>query len=450
MSLIAAAAAKVFVSESKIEWLRQRPYLCVSPYSKTDFRFHSNGFHASCCCNLDVKHSVIEGSTVLLDQVRHSMSEKTTHPACWRCFQEESLGHVSERVSYLMHHSMDELEAFDQHGISVHEIEIGAKISNLCNLACRSCQPYDSSLWSKIAKIPVDYPVYEQDLSDHDRYWNVLLDHITAQSQIHDTLIVHPIGGETLLQKGFHRLIDWFMEQRLHDRTTFRITTNFATAISDLLAEKLTKFRKVELLASIDSVGENYHYVRWPAGFDKVTRNLETMKRLHDTYPDRFPVLTVVPIFSLNNIFYIEDVLDFWSDWTDSSGVPINLNTRNLYRPDLLCIEILPERYRSVLIEILKRCLDHRFFVDLVTPEQSSAYAHISSTLERLSRCDTANENTFRGYLRFCADYDKRTGQSSHDGNQRLFGMLDDLDVMIYQQHFETTDISLPMYVSQL
>ena len=62
------------------------------------------------------------------------------------------------------------------------------------------------------------------------------------------------------------------------------------------------KFKFVRFNLSIDSVGTNYHYVRWPARFEKIERNVEHI--INTLEPYKFGC-SLDPVFSLNNIFYI-------------------------------------------------------------------------------------------------------------------------------------------------
>jgi len=443
----AAAAGKVSVSDQKVEWLRQRPYLCVSPYTKYDFRIHHTGFDTNCCCNLDINYNKNHGSTDLVDQVRATMDQKKTHPACWRCYQEEDRGHISERIRGLVHYKFDQLEDFDRTGFKPSEVEIGVKFSNLCNLGCRSCDSYDSSTFEKITKRPKSTPDISQDLSEVPEYWNVLLENIKKKNQTTDQLIIHPIGGETFLQPGFHKLLDWLIEQGIAQTSKLRVTTSFATITSDELAEKFKQFHKVELLASIDSVGENYHHVRWPAKFEKVERNLEILTRLYQENPKKFPITGIMPIFSLNNVFYLNEILDFWADWIETTRVPIHMNTIHLYRPVFLAVDILPVYYRKYLIDILEKCQEHRFFDR--TTKISSTYEYIISTIKILNNNDTANEDSFSDYLKFSADYDKRTGSDSFVGNKKLFELLTPEHIEIYQEFYKTANTSIPIYYQQ-
>ena len=432
------------MSDKKVQWLRDRRHLCISPYSKTDFRIRHNGFRVSCCCNLDIEYSTEIGTTELVDSVATTMDQGQAHPACWRCYDEEDRGHLSERIRGMINFSLEELEEFNHRGFRDPKVEIGMKFSNLCNLGCRSCGSSDSSTFEKITKLKLRFPGMAQDLSEMTEYWNMLLDHIDKKFHETQTIIILPIGGETFIQPGFHKLLDWLIEQDFARRSILRITTSFATPISDSLIDKFKRFKRVELLASVDSVGENYHHVRWPAKFEKIERNLEILIKLNQEYPTIFPVAGVMPIFSLNNIFYLDEILDYWSEWKKGKNIIVFMETMHLYRPIFLSIHVLPIEYRSSLIEILERCRDHDFFRDRANSGTFAEY--ITSTIDILKSQDGADENLFSDYLKFSADYDKRTGSDSFSGNSKLFDLLSPEHVEIYKQHHDSANITIPIH----
>lgn len=430
--------------QAVLQWARENPHFCTSPFAKRDFRIHPGGFNKSCCCNLDVKNVDSAGSAELVNQVQQAVEQKKTHSACWRCQDEETRGHISERIFNLLSYDLDTLKDFEKNGVEVTEIEVGAKFSNLCNLACRSCTPYESSTYEKITKFSSSISNHQVDISENPENWNQLLEEIQSQHGKNKSLTIHPIGGETFIQPGFYKLLDWLIEQGIAQESKLRVTTSFATPISDQLISKLLEFKKVELLASIDSVGENYHYVRWPARFDKVERNLDILTALHQKHPDKFPVTGIMPIFSLNNIFYIDDILNFWKDWTDHNAAALHFNTVHLFRPVFLAIDILPQPYRTRLLEILTKCLKNSFFDQRITT--STTYEYLTSTIEILNKSDTIDEDMFQHYLRFTADYDRRTKTSGFHGNKKLFDFLTPEHVEIYKSHYEVANPEVPIY----
>lgn len=432
--------------EQKIQWLKDRSHLCVNPYVKRDFRFTSGGFTVTCCCNLDVDKPDDSNKFALIDQVTSAVDTGRAHPACWRCHDEERRGHLSERIQNLIQYEQQDLDDFAANGVHSNELEIGIKFSNLCNLACRSCNPYDSSMFGKLTGLTQPYADISVDISESAEHWAKIVEYIYDKQKTEKQIIIHPIGGETFLQPGLYKLMDWLIAQGVAKNISFRITTSLATAISQQLEDRFRQFKNVELLASVDSVGENFHYVRWPAQFDKIQRNLITVKRLFDECPEVFKRFWVLPIFSLNNIFYLPDILEFWAAWSEENGIKPMMDTHHLYRPPFLVIDILPSHYRSHLVEILDLCrdgLEGRWSSWIGT---KTLMGYVKTTAEMLRSDGDQDESMFQHYLRFTADYDRRTGADSFSANSRLFDLLVPEHVDIYRHHYQTANINRPIH----
>jgi hypothetical protein len=196
--------------------------------------------------------------------------------------------------------------------------------------------------------------------------------------------------------------------------------------------ERFAQFRHIEFLSSIDSVGENYHYVRWPARFNKVQDNLVTLESLCKQYPGKFS-LSVSPVFSLNNIFYAADYLDWWEQWADQTQQNLWLSNIHLYEPELLMVESIAEQYRPQLIELLEKCVSHPVFQKYPRTEVLKEF--FIAMLASVRNIKTNNELLFAQYLKFTADYDNRTNTDSYVLNSKLFDILSDSHKHIYNSH---------------
>jgi hypothetical protein len=413
-----------------IRWIRDNPAFCTAPYAAYDFRFNSGKFKVTTCCNLDISKTNTELDFEFIEQVRQDMSQDTVSPHCWRCTHDEQNQAQSERVKYMLGYSADELEQFKQLK-KTPEFQVGMKFSNLCNLACRSCNENESSLWATLMDRPTDAN-YTIDISTNESRWNTLIDMIRDKHSETDNFIVHPIGGETMIQPGFLKLVDWLIAENLASTTILRITTSLVPSISEKFLERFAQFRHIEFLSSIDSVGENYHYVRWPARFNKVQDNLVTLESLCKQYPGKFS-LSVSPVFSLNNIFYAADYLDWWEQWADQTQQNLWLSNIHLYEPELLMVESIAEQYRPQLIELLEKCVSHPVFQKYPRTEVLKEF--FIAMLASVRNIKTNNELLFAQYLKFTADYDNRTNTDSYVLNSKLFDLLSDSHKHIYNSH---------------
>jgi hypothetical protein len=403
----------------KIQWIKDRPYLCDSPSTTYDFRIFKNTLSASCCCNLD--RDKVDGTPEYLDSIRETLRQKQTHPACHLCYQDEDNNVLSERMRYLLPKSQEQLKLFEQTQ-ELDCVNISIKFSNLCNLACRSCNPRESSLHAKLLKVESLVKDRSIDITENIDHWNIITGFI---KQTYDkfnttkTIVLRPVGGETLLQAGFQKLLGWLVETGMAKDIRVDIISSLSVPLDSTLFELLKKFKYVHISASIDSVGVNYNQVRWPLTFDKLQKNLETV--LNIVTAGSFLVL---PVFSLNNIFYMSDILDWWDTWfTEHPAINKQMDTIHLHDPEHLTVENIPNPYRQTLIPIIDNCYNHKIFNNndaglMVLKE------YIGLIKTHLTNNDDGNISFFEHYLEETARYDRLTKSDSFVGNQKLFNLL--------------------------
>jgi hypothetical protein len=418
-----------------INWIKSNPGFCVAPLSHNDLRFNYNyqqntsGFKVTACCNLDVTKSS-ELDFDFIDNLKKDQLQNKVHAACWKCTNDEHNLVPSERVKLMLNYSVEELEQF-KYQQKTNEFTVATKFSNLCNLACRSCNSSDSSLWANLMESPPPGG-YEIDISDNESHWCSLIDMIRAKHSTGINLNIQLVGGETLIQPGFVKLLNWLIEENIASTSTLRITTSLAVSISEKFSDKFVQFKHVLIIASIDSIDDNYHYVRWPAKFNKIANNLQEFDLLSKQYPGKFS-LCVSPVFSLNNIFYAVDYLNWWEKWATETDTDLWLSAIHLYEPEHLMIENIPQTYHAQLLEVLHACADHSIFKKYQRTTVIQYY--FQSMIESICNNNNNNEANFNEYLRFTADYDNRTNTDSYTLNSKLFDLLTDAHKQIYNAH---------------
>lgn len=368
------------------------------------------------------------------------MSRGEVSSFCQRCMDEESSGHTSERVKMMHRWSMDELLEFEKTLTlpAQEELELGFKISSRCNLACRSCQPSDSSLFQQVTGHHSLSPMHDIDLLDNERYWNLINDQISQYQQQYKNITVHPIGGETFVTEGFSKMIDWLCETGLSKSVRLRVTTNFTVPIEKWI-DRFLNFRQVQLILSIDSVGINYKQVRWPADWAKIERNIEAWTSLVAQNPEKLNHTVIETVFTINNIFYINEILDWWHvlkkrhQWFE-----FDIDNLHCFRPECLKVENVPDPYRGMLLESLVIADRHEIFG---SGKHQILKNFIVNMIQSLSRSSGKKTEQWRDYLRYTAEYDRKTNSDSFTGNRHLFEMLDQEDQTHYKNYFSKPGI---------
>jgi hypothetical protein len=245
------------MNPNKIHWIKTHPTFCINPYRRYDFRDLYQKFVVTCCCNLDTEISGGDLDSIAKLQQQFQQNQKPS--ACWKCYQEEEKGNISERMRDLIALSDEELERFQSNG-EIKDFIIGVKFSNLCNLACRSCNSDDSSTFFTISKNELVSWANRDVSLDADK-WELLTTFVKqkfVELKNFKDLMILPIGGETLLQPGFLKLMQWLVDEQMAGNITLTFQSSFSAPLSKKQIDLLTQFKSVIICVSVDSVGDNY------------------------------------------------------------------------------------------------------------------------------------------------------------------------------------------------
>ena len=415
----------------RVQWAVRNPAMCLAPYTTVDVRHDDNkttDIYQTCCCNLDAELFVPAADSDVFVDLKQQQLQGIRPAACHRCWDEEHNGGQSERLRAFVEIPQDRFEAFVENQ-TINEFEFRVKFSNFCGLACRSCAAEESSTFAKITNTHVD-ELFEIDISTHDAHWQFIITRIPELVKKAEHFFVHFIGGETLIQPGMIKLLTWLVRTKLAANINVRLTTAMTVVPSTELMDLLSKFRSVNINLSIDSVGENYQYVRWPARFAKVESNLETLIEYNAPLTIkkgrkiRVPKwkCAISPVFSLNNIFYINDWLDYWHQWYQQHGIVFHNYVANMtMQTNHLDIQALPTPYRPHLAAQLKRCLTHPIFETHPT-HLSAIYTFLTLTVAELENNQYQPE-LWEKFLRHTAYFDQKTKLSFAEFNKRLYNI---------------------------
>jgi hypothetical protein len=401
--------------------LADNPVLCPAPFTTLTLKSSGKNIVHSCCCNLNVV------SLVKLETIRNNIRAGKPSAPCSMCYKSEELGAQSERKRLVMNMGENDLQQFISN-YTVQEKEIFIKFGNLCSLACRSCMPTDSTTYAKVMGVSAGDTV---DLSENEESWNYVMELLkeTAEAQ---RPVINLIGGETLIQPGVFKVMRWLIDQDLARRFELRITTSLAVNIDEELKKTFASFNQLSLSLSIDSVGNNYHYVRWPARFEKIQTNLETLLELRNNL-NRY-IYILQPLFGLNNVMYLSDYTDYFCNWIANRQVWANIAPINLNYPENLSVVSVPEIYKDSIVEEIDRAHNR------VNKDQFPGYSDYLMSLAR-TVSSRASERTFESFLKFTAQFDLRTKTTFQEYNNRLWKLLTPEHQNIYNKHYVQSKI---------
>lgn len=302
------------------------------PYFERGLRLHFNyqkeQLHVQMkpCCHLDPRFIPAETRTWipvdnfqdLLDRPEHKYwqdyyeNNNDFPKACHNCVKVESFrGEHAPRLGAIKRDNTDKYDYF----------KLDIVIGNTCNLACTFCKPDVSSLIAKVAKdnYSDDMPITWKKNNGQNSN-SALVGKLTAQFlEKYSVKYVKFIGGEPLLKENWEP-IGKVIDKGYLDKSILEITTN-GTVVNQKMLDRFSKVDEVILRMSIDSIGKNYDFLRWPHTWNKMDRNL---KFLLENKSDNinFGVAVLINVW---NIEYLGEIEKYFNNLGISPGFTFDL-----------------------------------------------------------------------------------------------------------------------------
>lgn len=318
----------------------------------------------------------------LVKRVRNDIASEKKVRGCSTCYRD---GKSSMRLRSIKEYSNDRdklrlvKDTLDNNGIANHTpIKLELKPSNLCNLKCLICNSYDSSqiekefialskdsgietkggsFFRKIDKpgiweagFPLEQ-VSKADWAESKKFWE------EVEMFLPKIEVLSFAGGEPTLNPIIHKMIEYCVTNDYAKNITVFVSSNF-TNLNAKFLELMKHFKKFELIASIDAVGEVQEYSRFPSNWKQIQKNFEEAKKYmkHDNI--KILINATVSIFTIFEIhkllWYIDEqskLYPYYKEW------PFNINL--LAYPPHQEITIIPEKFRKPIIDELQNYIDN-------------------------------------------------------------------------------------------
>lgn len=332
-------------------------------------RIYSDGSYGICCAE---KHKLYSNDLVNsynlssmtinewynsdpVKQLRMQILSDTPLALCVSCYNFESVGNESMRIkhniksaifpqsfdrSYKQSPWFNKFESSRTQGITdLTPIYWHVDLGNECNLACKMCSDRNSS---KIAAtlqrhgLSTKFQQAKYSWTSNNQMWSNFLKSIEQSPKLH---ALHIRGGEPTLMRKFLDLIDYLIEI---DRTD--ISLSFATngtLIKGDLANKLLKFKDVDIEVSIETIDSSNDYIRQGSNINQVKQNIETfINNSHDGIQ-----LTLQSTIQALSITRYIDLLRFaWQNQLVIEG-------KAIYNPRYMTVDVLPREFRLQFIQ---------------------------------------------------------------------------------------------------
>lgn len=350
------------LDQRKNDLLMKSKTFCIYPW------IHMHAYptgEAYPCCMADMKYPLGTTRKNTLEEIWNQEPMRQTRcnmladkevEGCARCYEQESAGFMSGRLSANKHHGhhINKIDKTDANGY-LDEFQMtywDIRFSNLCNLRCRSCGHIFSSQWyqdqAKLAG--PEWKLHNSVLNYAGRtetdMWEQLEPHLDYVEQVYFA------GGEPLLMEEHYNILEELLRR---GRTDVRLIYNTNFTHTDLkgrsVFEYWKQFKSVAVGASLDDMGTRAEYIRKGTAWGQVERNREDMIRI---CPD--VDFYISPTLSIMNA---RSLPKFHRDWVERGFIrPQDLNVNILQDPAHYRIDIATAEYKQELTELYRSHID--------------------------------------------------------------------------------------------
>jgi MoaA/NifB/PqqE/SkfB family radical SAM enzyme len=360
-------------------------------------------------------------------ELRRAMVEGRRVEGCSVCYATEARGGVSTRMSDNMvwqrtrsHEPGATIDAMMAQAVdndyrlpklpATIEIEAG----NLCNLKCRMCNIFSSSRiandpvqreWDTIRSFPHEALDVEIDPGKIRRAAAIesLADEL-AKDTASEVRQLSFLGGEPFLLPQIPRLLERLVAAGRARQLSLLFISN-GTVVPEWLS-LAAQFRRVQLAVSVDGYGNDLEYIRFPARWPKLARNLQLFKKIPNVS------LSVTTTIQVNNVLGITRLFRYLD------SVEIAFSGYLLHYPGHHAVGILPASIRRLAAARLRDYAEADCH-----PARRALVLSFATQIE--AGDEAADPGRLRDFMLFTNDLDASRGQSIHRNDPELVELLE-------------------------
>jgi sulfatase maturation enzyme AslB (radical SAM superfamily) len=336
-------------------------------------------------------------------KVRSELKQGIKTANCKKCWEEEDGGRKSKRLR-----DNELLKFEEEEGLKILDLNLG----NTCNIACRTCGPWNSSQWVEEAYATTKqhksfeifkehFKKYRNSFDDESLFWK-------SMDEVLPNLVqIDFYGGEPFLLKKQWSIIRQAVEQDIAKNIKVHYNTN-GTIWSEDQINLLSNMRIADIAISVDGIGERFEYMRHMAKWSTVDSNIR--KASAWAKENTNVVLTLCYTISPLNIWYIPDILKYGKE------VGINVYLNLVHFPLYYNIQNIPEPLKEIieqhLFDACKVGDPNRFWLDSIVGfmkqkpcDQKLWEEFVSQTAIHDTYRNESYEKTFPEFYSIIKDY---------------------------------------------
>lgn len=244
-------------------------------------------------------------------------------------------------------------------------------LGNTCNISCRTCNPGTSSGWLKEAyetsnqsisykEFAIKFNKFHQSYDEESSFWDDL------KSKLPNIKQFDFYGGEPFMSKKMWEILKIAQETDVSKEIELHYNTN-GTHFPLKSLQVWKDFKEVNVSFSIDGIGEQFEYMRYPAKWDEVDSNMEKFLDIGKEFGNIFFSWCIT--ISVSNIYNVPETLDYYYKKYANQNVGMYLNL--VHGPTHHNIGILPLNIKNVIEQRLLQ----------VPSEYEQAWDHIPGVI---------------------------------------------------------------------
>ena len=352
---------------------------CVIPW--TGFELEPNGHVRNCIISKDKIGNIYKNNIQDILQSNTKIKEEMLNgkypSSCDGCFlQEKHRAKDFESISSRLYYAKEigpsiSTTLFDsKNNFDLKHVDL--RWSNACNQACVYCHPDYSSKWATELnkKIPHD----QEQIQQVKEY---------VFKNVKNLKNVYLAGGEPMLMKPNQEFLELLYKE--NPNVNLRINTNLSKTNTRIF-EQLCKFENVHWTVSIETIEEEYEYVRYHGDWTAFLENLKVIKKL----PHKISFNMLYFILNYKSLFGCVNYLQNLGFHNNSFVIG------PLFTPPHLNILNLPKQILNQLKELLKEKINEKpgFLLEnsyqnlLQYLTETKFYANIDVTKRELEKMD--------------------------------------------------------------
>ncbi len=249
-----------------------------------------------------------------LEQLRTDLLTGKKPKNCERCWNDERLGVYSKRQrdneTWKRHYGLTQaLQA---------PVTLDLKLGNLCNLKCRICNPHASSKFGKEAFElfgNFDFNKLQESVkwaeNPDGEFWRDLKAWLPTVEHF------DIYGGEPFLSKPHFAILEESVRLGYSKNQTLHYNTNATVFPERIVKEVWPHFKAVNVMLSIDGIGPQFEYQRFPAEWSVVETNVKKFMAFDYLNLDICYTVNSMNIFSFPDFYkWARNVgLRFWINY---------------------------------------------------------------------------------------------------------------------------------------